>query len=133
MARNQQWQLLAKEVEHEEHPPGPSLRPRPSQHYIEHISSLHEKLPPVTQPHPSWDRLWLLTQIDKDMASISETSPMLQRPYYADLYAGSFSHMEKVVDDAVEQRRMHKRLMQRDVGALQSLDDVLVQIKRGDL
>ena len=122
IARNQHWRLLAQEVEQEEHTPGPSLHPRPSQVFTERISALHAKLRPITHPHPSWDRLQLLTQINKDMASVLDI-PGLQRPYYSDLYAGSFSHMEKVVDGAAEQSQMYKELMLLDLQALQSLDD----------
>ena len=41
----------------------------------------------------------------------------------SDLYAGSFSHMEMVVDRAAEQSQMYKQLMLLDLQALQSLDD----------
>jgi len=66
------------------------------------------------------------------MASVLDI-PGLQRPYYSDLYAGSFSHMEKVVDGAAEQSQMYKELMLLDLQALESLDDALADIKRGDL
>ena len=59
--------------------------------------------------------------------------PGLQRLYYSDIYASSFSHMEKVVDGAAEQSQMYKQLMLLDLQALQSLDDTLAEIKWGDL